>query len=90
MAKYKSKPVIIEAEQFFQDKPLPFRDRCAVRFDGFGLGLGWYVETMHNGQMVAIEDGDWIVPEPDGEHFYPIKDEVFRNKYELIEEETEE
>ena len=79
MAKYKSKPVIIEAEQFFQDKPLPFSDKGACCFDG----IDWYVETMHDGQKCVIKSGDWILPEPDGTHFYPIKDEVCRNKYEL-------
>jgi hypothetical protein len=36
-------------------------------------------------QHVFLSEGDWIVPEPDGEHFYPIKPDVFAATYEPAE-----
>jgi hypothetical protein len=43
-----------------------------------------HVHTMHAGQIVKLEVGDWILPEPDGKHFYPVKDEVFQDTYEKV------
>jgi hypothetical protein len=40
-----------------------------------------HVHTAHDNQPVDIEIGDWIVPEPNGAGFYPIKDEIFQRKY---------
>lgn len=42
-----------------------------------------YVMTLHE-QKVYLEPGDWVVAEPDGVHFYPIKDSVFKGLYEAI------
>lgn len=43
-----------------------------------------YIITIH-GQDTLVAEGDWILPEPDGIHFYPVKDEVFQNTFELAE-----
>lgn len=40
--------------------------------------------TTIQGQRVFVEPGEWIVQEPDGIHYYPIADDVFRLKYEPI------
>jgi hypothetical protein len=79
MAKYRKKPIVIEAEQFFADKPLPFREDGACNWNG----EYWYVVTAH-GQETKIVDGDWIIPEPDGRGFYPCKDDIFQATYELF------
>lgn len=42
-----------------------------------------YVVTMHE-QKVYLQLGDWIVAEPDGLHYYPIKDHVFKSLYESV------
>jgi len=44
-----------------------------------------HVHTIHDGQFCLVEDGDWIVPEPDGVHFYPIKPEIMTKNYQVIE-----
>lgn len=44
-----------------------------------------YVVTIH-GQRAFLSPGDWIAPEPDGVHYYPIKDSVFRATYEPVGE----
>jgi hypothetical protein len=41
-----------------------------------------HVHTAHN-QVVVLRDGDWIMPEPDGRGFYPIKPDIFADRYEL-------
>ena len=41
-----------------------------------------YVVTIH-GQRCYIESGDWMIPEPDGIHYYPCKDDVFKATYEI-------
>ena len=41
-----------------------------------------WVETIHKGQSVTLADGDWVIPEPDGIHFYPCKPEIFQKTYE--------
>jgi hypothetical protein len=35
--------------------------------------------------MVILDVGDWIIPEPDGEHFYPVKPDIFEKTYEAVE-----
>lgn len=85
--KFRKKPVIIEAEQY----------RDHMRVSG-NLPKGVYivpwrelgdmptVHTIHDGQSVIIEDGDWIIPEPDGVHFYPCKPDIFAATYEPVNE----
>lgn len=150
MPKFRKKPVIIEAEQYFHDKPakgvkitqpeiihsangkyfyvshtpkmatdwlskekngegkyesLPFafyevksglrepvtpnNTLVKLYLECFDLGnpkpYAW-VETIHKGQTVKVEEGDWIIPEPDGEHYYPCKPDIFEKTYELVSE----
>jgi hypothetical protein len=81
MAKYRKKPVVVEAEQFIDGMSLPHRDKGAiVCYDDEGK-TGWYVETIH-GQRTDIESGDWIIMEPDGIHAYPCKPSIFEATYE--------
>jgi hypothetical protein len=80
MPKFRKKPVVIEAEQFHEStSPLPFatKSACCLGPDG------WYVITIH-GQETKIVDGDWIIPEPDGVHFYPCKPDIFEATYDPV------
>lgn len=43
-----------------------------------------HVHTMHDGQIVNLEVGDFIIPEPDGKRFYPVKPDVFAATYEEV------
>lgn len=76
MPKFKKKPVIVEANQFLHGATAPL----GVHNEEDGRS---YVVTIHN-QKVYLEVGDWILPEPDGIHFYPVKDEIFKNTYEPV------
>lgn len=81
----------VEAEQFFASvQPWPkgvFR-RSASKV---AFGAEWtseesefYVITIH-GQETKIVDGDWILPEPDSIHFYPVKADIFAERFEAVE-----
>lgn len=85
MANYRKKPVVVDAEQFFEHvSPLPFNPKCVCCLDGDR----WYVVTIH-GQDATIVDGDWIILEPDGEHAYPCKPDIFEATYEIVQEPTD-
>lgn len=91
--KYRSKPIIIEAEQWFPGKELKGvtgdkADKlCGCAMLGFD-GSKPHVHTIHAGQGVFIEPGDYIIPEPDGIHYYPCKPDIFEKKYEPLEKST--
>ncbi len=81
MARYRKKPIVVEAEQFSFGKPLPHRDRGPiVCLDG----TRWYVVTIH-GERATLADDDWVVLEPDGKHAYPVKPDIFVATYEPVE-----
>ena len=83
--KFRKRPILIEAEQFFYDQ-LPIKGVFypAKSPDGKTYEGDAFVITAHE-QRVYLADGDWILPEPDGEHFYPCKDDIFRATYEEVE-----
>ena len=77
--KFRSKQVLIEAEQFFHGATTPVGVR--TREDGT-----CYVVTIH-GQETDIVTGDWIIlenPPGDGTLAYPCKPDVFDRKYEKV------
>ncbi len=80
--KYRKKPVVIEAEQYTEYGKL-VRGMCnsISCFSHFGNDQP-HVHTIHAGQIVNLEVGDWVIPEPDGEHFYPVKPDIFAATYE--------
>ena len=77
--KYVTKPVIKDAEQFFEGKPLPFasENACCLGPDG------WYVVTTH-GHKTPIVDGDFIIREPNGNGFYPCKPDIFLKNHVVL------
>ncbi len=82
MAKYRKKPVIVDAEQFFVDKkPWPKGVKVGATYTS---NPDYYVVTIHK-QDTVIVDGDWIIEEPDGIHHYPCKPDIFEQDYERIE-----
>lgn len=88
--KYRRKPTIVEAEQFFLGRlpwPKGVIDGRIIPFiaqDRMSCTLP-YVQTIHSGQPVLVQDGDWIIAESDGQHYYPCKAEVFTASYELAD-----
>ena len=91
--RYRSKPSEVEAYQLTAERiaahlldeaPLP-----GVRVTSSNIHRGrrevWGTSqsvTTIQGQDVPVSPGEWIVQEPDGVHYYPISDAIFRAKYE--------
>lgn len=76
--------MVVEAEQFFPDKPLPFNKYgLVVCFDDWK----WCVETAR-GQKAFLAPGDWIILEEpkDGFRAYPCKPDIFEKIYEKFTE----
>jgi hypothetical protein len=82
--RFRKKPVIIEAEQFLEGQPIPKGVCYGWRCGGGPNDKQPHLHTMHAGQRVNLEFGDWVIPEPDGEHYYPCKPDVFANTYDPI------
>jgi len=94
--KYRKKPVVIEAYQItkeliashlFDGKPLPegLRLSSASSHPPSREVYNWRgsVTTIH-GQKTKVVEGDWIITEPDGKHFYPCKPDIFEQTYEEV------
>ncbi len=83
MAKYRKKPIVVEVTgQFFRaSKFWPKGTKKKLRQKRQDV---FYVVTIH-GQETTIVDGDWIIQEPDGKHYYPCKPDIFKATYELVD-----
>lgn len=75
MPQFKSTRVI-EAVQWFPGKMV-----LGVEEDAKGVS---FVTTAHH-QTVELAAGDWIVAEPNGDGYYPIKSDIFEATYESVE-----
>lgn len=77
--KFKKKPVVIEATQWFKMGDHPAVKKPAVNWD---TGDNGWVETLEGGHVVT--SGDWIITGVKGEH-YPCKPDIFEMTYEAAE-----
>lgn len=91
MAKYRKKPIVIEATQWDPDslteQPKPHTpDRLGViwQYGPTGQVASGIVTTIH-GQETKVAIGDWIIKEPDEIHHYPCKPDIFEATYEKVE-----
>ena len=78
--KFRKKPVVIEATQFWINS-----------LDGWPQGVhkdstsptGYRIDTLEGSHEVT--EGDWIITGVKGEH-YPCKSDIFEMTYERVEE----
>ena len=88
MGKYRKKPVVVEAEQWF-----PYLEMKAVVYPVYSgpWEVPWHdvhgddcglLDTLEEGFMV-VTAGDWIVTGVAGER-YPVKPDVFEQTYEPV------
>lgn len=87
MAKFRKKPIVIEAQQFFYDRAPAIDGVFYPDLSSDGrtwIGDAWVV-TIH-GQKAYLANGDWVITEPDGEHHYPCKPDIFDKTYEAVED----
>lgn len=80
MGKYRKKPIVIEAEQFFHDK-LPWPD--GVLFNSVIGPNVFKIETPEGEHFVT--PGDWIITGIKGEK-YPCKSDIFEATYEPVDD----
>lgn len=82
--KYKRKPgKIIESEQYKEYGKF-VKGMCNSKSCYSAGNTQPHVHTIHNNQIVLLEVGDYILPEPDGVHFYPVKEDIFNETYEPV------
>ena len=94
--KFRKKPVVVEAYQIttemlegamFHGKPYPKGLRLSSASTNVKHTIinNWqgYVTTIHD-QRARVVEGDWIIDEGDGEHFYPCKPDIFERTYEAV------
>jgi hypothetical protein len=79
MAKYRKKPVVIEATQWLGHGDHPAVKQSASTVESDGVTPQAYIETLE-GQML-VTAGDWIITGVKGEH-YPCKPDIFEATYE--------
>jgi hypothetical protein len=79
MAKYRKKPVEIEATQWFKMGDHPAVRKPSINWDDSESG---WVDTLEGGHIVT--PGDWIITGVKGEH-YPCKPDIFEMTYEAVE-----
>jgi hypothetical protein len=84
--RFRSKPAVIEAERFdlARTREAGYTPRGVYWQPGRDGGL-YYVITMH-GDRARLKDGDYVVAEPDGVHFYPCDATVFAARWEPVPE----
>jgi len=76
MSKFRKKPVVIEAVQWFKHG-----DHPAVK-DSIASECNGWIDTLEGGHVVSV--GDWIITGVKGEH-YPCKPDIFALTYEPAE-----
>lgn len=78
--KFRKKPVVVEAIQWFKAG-----DHPAVDFNGVNdMGTEHYSIRTLEGRL-NVSQGDWIIKGVEGE-FYPCKPNIFEKTYEKVEE----
>ena len=78
MAKFRKKPVVIEAMQFWENSP-----------DGWPLGVyteggQYFIDTLE-GNRFQVSEGDWVITGIKGER-YACKPDIFAATYDPVPE----
>ncbi len=92
MRKYRKKPVIVEAEQWFKIGDVP--EASIIEFNSTKINKGFTCEKCgkfykNHGLCPTLEGyhivcpGDWIVKGIKGE-YYPVKPDIFDKTYEEV------
>ncbi len=82
MARYRKKPVVIEAEQW--DGTDEEAVRLGMRYSAgrlLGITKGWFIGTLEGPHHVTVLD--WIITGVKGEK-YPCKPDIFDATYERV------
>lgn len=83
MTKFRKKPVVIEATQYFPGVVIPGVTYSVPVRDGEVLaGMVAYIDTLE-GRM-EVSPGDWVITGIKGEK-YPCRDDIFRATYDPVD-----
>lgn len=83
MAKYRKKPVVIEAVEYTGTFDEKLAEWCGGRIVGLGQGFAKIeIDTLEG--VVTASPGDYIIRGVQGE-FYPCKPDIFDATYERVE-----
>lgn len=77
MAQFCTITRMVEADQWFPGKIVPGVCNCPSD----ECGRASHVHTAHGRQAVRLEKGDWVLAEPDGKGYYPVKPDIFAARY---------
>ena len=86
--KFRKKPIVVEAEQFFPNKPHSggveqFVTNQTEDENGIkNIWYGWRIKTLEG--FMKVSPGDWIITGVKGER-YPCKPDIFEATYEVAE-----
>ena len=87
MAKFRKKPVVVEAWQFTKENysacvPREFRHKTVSLWSQYGGAvIGGEIDTLEG--VMTVSEGDWIIKGVKGE-FYPCKPDIFEMTYEEV------
>jgi len=79
MAKYRKKPMVVEAYQFNPAEKADYIHILSFSDAGHGIDNRWGIETLEG--IMEVKVGDWIVTGVEGER-YPVKPRIFEVTYE--------
>ena len=82
MAKYRKKPVVVEAVQYLREENIGESQEFCPDMVYVAEDNEYYIKTLE-GNM-KISKGDYIIKGVQGE-FYPCKPDIFEMTYELVE-----
>lgn len=81
MPKFRKRPIIVEAVQWFKDGDHP-------KVKAFGLSVRFINDSDGKYGVKYVESGDWIVTGVSG-CCYPVRPDVFERCYERVEDDRE-
>lgn len=94
MAQFRKRPVVVEARQFTETTRQDVAAWCngvtEQRLDLSDFRKVWvlFVDVRKGYSHAQIEEGDWVIAEPDGSGFYPCTAEDFADTYEPVTNST--
>jgi hypothetical protein len=81
MSRYRKRPIVVEAEQFFPDKR-PWPDGVIQCEPDPGQPKDFVIETLEG--PLRVLSGDWIITGIQNEK-YPCKPDIFEATYEPVQ-----
>jgi len=86
MAKYRKKPVVVEAVQFTEEnKDQVYNQLSGDRHLGSCNGCPVLLVRTSSGNIAFAAPGDWIIYEEEPGKYYPCTPEIFQATYEKVD-----